>query len=100
MVAHLVPVKTGASDGRRVEVLSGLSPGDRVIYRGNTYLREGDRVFATKWDAHGPMELPPAAPMEQMPGMGGPSGGKKAKPAEQMPGMEHGAEHNMPGMNH
>jgi len=42
--AHLVMVTTGASDGDRIEINSGLSDGDEVIYRGNTYLKDGDAV--------------------------------------------------------
>ncbi len=42
--AHLVMVTTGPSDGDRIEITSGLNDGDEVIYRGNTYLRDGDTV--------------------------------------------------------
>ncbi len=90
--AHLVMVTTGASGGERVQVISGLSDGDEVIYQGNTYLREGDTVFSTKWGADGPEKMPSAPGMESMP---------------DMPGMDHssmkhsdsGNMDNMPGMD-
>ena len=69
--AHLVMVTTGATDGRRTEILSGLSPGDEIIYEGNTYLREGDVVMPTKWGESGPAEIPKAPPMKPMPNMPG-----------------------------
>lgn len=75
-IAHLVYVKTGASNGERTEILEGLKEGDEVIYAGYQYLHEGDPVFPTKWGVSGPEELPPP-------------------PAEEMPGME-----NMPEMKH
>ncbi|MHB9038223.1 MAG: efflux RND transporter periplasmic adaptor subunit [Armatimonadota bacterium] len=80
--AHLVMVTTGATDGRRVEILSGLKGGDEVIYEGNTYLREGDAVFPTQWGAKGPLALPQPPATEPMPGMGG-------GPKQPMPGMNH-----------
>lgn len=69
--AHLVMVTTGATDGRRTEILSGLSPGDEIIYEGNTYLREGDQVMPTEWGEAGPAEIPKAPPMKSMPNMPG-----------------------------
>jgi RND family efflux transporter MFP subunit len=42
--AHLVKVKTGASDGTRTVVLSGLEGGEEVIVAGHQNLREGDAV--------------------------------------------------------
>ncbi|WGS17581.1 MULTISPECIES: MdtA/MuxA family multidrug efflux RND transporter periplasmic adaptor subunit [unclassified Bradyrhizobium] len=39
------PVKLGVTDGDRVEVLSGLSPGDRVVIDGADKLREGAKVI-------------------------------------------------------
>ncbi|NEU98996.1 MdtA/MuxA family multidrug efflux RND transporter periplasmic adaptor subunit [Bradyrhizobium sp. UFLA 03-164] len=38
------PVKLGVTDGDRVEVLSGLTPGDRVVIDGADKLREGAKV--------------------------------------------------------
>lgn len=80
--AHLVMVTTGATDGRRTEILSGLKNGDQVIYEGNIYLREGDAVFPTRWGPKGPLALPLPPAMEPMPGMGG-------SPEQTMPGMQH-----------
>jgi len=39
------PVKLGVTEGDRVEVLSGLSPGDRVVIDGADKLREGAKVI-------------------------------------------------------
>lgn len=77
--AHLVMVTTGASDGDRTEILTGLSDGDEVIHQGNTYLKEGDTVFPTGWSADGPKEMPKAPGMDSMDGMDNDS----------MPGMDH-----------
>lgn len=38
------PVKLGVTDGDRVEVLSGLNPGDRIVIDGADKLREGAKV--------------------------------------------------------
>ncbi len=42
--ADRVEVKTGISDGRRVEVVEGLAAGDTVVVQGQRNLREGDFV--------------------------------------------------------
>jgi len=80
--AHLVTVRTGAADGRRVVIVKGLREGDQVIYEGNEYLREGDPVHPTRVD------LEPLGPA--------------AKPARSgpMPGVRHGGRDmkGMPGM--
>jgi RND family efflux transporter MFP subunit len=47
-VARLSPVTLGASDGDRVEVLSGLSPGARVAVSSVDRLADGDRVEIRK----------------------------------------------------
>ncbi|MBP2668573.1 MAG: Secretion protein HlyD [Deltaproteobacteria bacterium] len=47
-VARLSPVTLGASDGDRVEVLSGLSPGARVAVSPVDRLADGDRVEIRK----------------------------------------------------
>jgi HlyD family secretion protein len=44
--AHRVPVEIGQDDGVRVEILSGLSPGDHVILRPPGELAEGAPVEA------------------------------------------------------
>jgi membrane fusion protein, multidrug efflux system len=38
------PVKLGATDGDRVEVLSGLAPGDRIVVDGADKLRDGAKI--------------------------------------------------------
>src|SRR5205823_2937919 len=38
------PVKLGVTDGDRVEVSSGLEPGDRVVIDGADKLREGAKI--------------------------------------------------------
>ncbi|MEJ5253221.1 MAG: efflux RND transporter periplasmic adaptor subunit [Chthonomonadetes bacterium] len=69
-VAHRMDVTLGDSDGRRVEVRSGLREGDEVIVRGNEYLKEGDPVAPVEWGIAGPKELPqPSGEMPSMPGM-------------------------------
>lgn len=77
-VAHRVDVTLGDSNGRRVEVRSGLHEGDEVITQGNEYLKEGDPVTPVAWSVSGPKELP--QPSGEIPAM---------------PGMEHGA-HTQP----
>lgn len=39
------PVQLGVTDGNRVEVLSGLTPGDRVVIDGADKLRDGAKVI-------------------------------------------------------
>ncbi|MCL5773456.1 MAG: efflux RND transporter periplasmic adaptor subunit [Firmicutes bacterium] len=82
-IAHMVYIKTGASNGERTEILEGLKEGDEVIYAGYQYLNEGDPVFPTKWGVSGPEELPPPPAEETAPGMGNTPG------MENMPGMKH-----------
>jgi multidrug efflux system membrane fusion protein len=38
------PVKLGVTDGDRVEVTSGLAPGDRVVIDGADKLRDGAKI--------------------------------------------------------
>lgn len=87
--AHLVMVTTGSSSGDRIAITSGLADGDEVIYQGNTYLKEGDTVFPTKWGANGPEQMPSA------PGMGSMS------EMHDMPDMKHDSEgsKNMHGVD-
>jgi RND family efflux transporter MFP subunit len=44
MVAHRESVVTGARGGGRVEILRGLSPGDKVVIGGAALLAEGDPI--------------------------------------------------------
>ena len=46
-VAQAVPVRYGADTGTDVEILSGLSPADRVIVRASGPVENGTRVAAT-----------------------------------------------------
>jgi RND family efflux transporter MFP subunit len=41
-------VKTGLSNGRSVEIVSGLQPGDAVVMRGGYSLQHGDRISIVK----------------------------------------------------
>jgi membrane fusion protein, multidrug efflux system len=56
-----VAVRTGASDGRYTEILSGLEHGDQVVVRGYQDLRPGTRVAVVPWEGQGPAKLPEAA---------------------------------------
>ena len=44
-VAHLVPVVIGEDDGATVQIVNGLSAGDRVIQDPPDSLIEGEKVF-------------------------------------------------------
>lgn len=46
LIAHREAVETGARGDGRVEILRGLSPGDRVVVRGAALLAEGDPLVA------------------------------------------------------
>ena len=49
------PVKLGVTDGNRVEVLSGVQPGDRIVIDGADKLREGAKVVVrSEADANNP----------------------------------------------
>ena len=49
------PVKLGITDGNRVEVLSGVEPGDRIVIDGADKLREGAKVIVrSEADASNP----------------------------------------------
>ncbi len=55
------PVKLGVTDGDRVEVLSGLQPGERVVIDGADKLREGAKVIVrAEADANNPGAAPSA----------------------------------------
>ncbi len=89
--AHLIYVTTGITNGERTEIISGLHDGDEVIYAGNDYLNEGDKVYPTKWGEEGPEKLPEPPAMEDMPGM---------KHEQHKNKKESGSMDNMPGMSH
>ncbi len=67
-------VELGVTDGDRVEVLSGISPGDRVVIDGADKLRDGAKiVMRDAADANNP---PGVAPPTQ----NSPNGAKKRRP--------------------
>jgi membrane fusion protein, multidrug efflux system len=69
------PVKLGVTEGDRVEVLSGLMPGDRIVVDGADKLRDGAKVIvrsATDTNA-----LPAATKGPDQTGDPGKAGGKK-----------------------
>jgi len=49
-VARRRTVRTGGMSGDRVEIASGLAPGDLVITRGGFNVKDGDRVSVTRVD--------------------------------------------------
>ena len=57
--AKSVPVKTGITDGRWIEITSGLSGGEEVVVVGKRKLLEGAPVQAS------PFKLPDATPAQQ-----------------------------------
>lgn len=52
------PVKLGFTDGERVEVLSGIAPGDRIVIDGADKLRDGAQVIVRS--ENNPAEAAPA----------------------------------------
>ena len=42
--ARRVPVQTGRLLGERIEIVTGLSPGDRVVTEGAAWLNDNDAV--------------------------------------------------------
>ncbi len=66
------PVKLGVTDGDRVEVLSGLAPGDRIVIDGADKLREGAKINVRS--ETNPTSSPPAKSPDQ-----DKSGGKKRR---------------------
>jgi membrane fusion protein (multidrug efflux system) len=61
-VAQMAPVKLGARDAGRVEVLDGLAAGDRVVVDGTVKLRPGQKITeaAPADDAAAAADAPPA----------------------------------------
>ncbi|MBW0371150.1 efflux RND transporter periplasmic adaptor subunit [Ensifer adhaerens] len=47
-VIRILPVKTGISDGKFIEVLEGLEAGEEVVARAGAYVRDGDRINPVK----------------------------------------------------
>jgi membrane fusion protein, multidrug efflux system len=70
------PVKLGVTDGDRVEVLSGLNPGDRIVIDGADKLRDGAKVIIRSENN------PPQANPGQSPAGPNKSGGGKKRRSE------------------
>ncbi|AHK45219.1 efflux transporter, RND family, MFP subunit [Ensifer adhaerens OV14] len=47
-VVNIIPVTTGISDGKFVEVVEGLKAGEEVVARAGAYVRDGDRINPVK----------------------------------------------------
>jgi membrane fusion protein, multidrug efflux system len=69
------PIKLGVTDGERVEVTSGLAPGDRIVIDGADKLRDGAKINlrAEQPDANAPGAAAPGVPPPDK------SGGKKKR---------------------
>jgi RND family efflux transporter MFP subunit len=96
-----VPIRVGATDGRFIEVVSGLEAGQQVVARGHESLHPGDTVAHAAWDEEGPWELPavetPADGGHQHPGAPeamnrtvSVSGGATPRSGNASPRMGHG----------
>jgi membrane fusion protein, multidrug efflux system len=70
------PVKLGVTDGDRVEVLSGIAPGDRIVIDGADKLRDGAKINLRA-------EATPATPGAAAPGADKSGGKKKRSDSEQ-----------------
>jgi multidrug efflux system membrane fusion protein len=66
------PVKLGVTDGDRVEVLSGLSPGDRIVIDGADKLRDGAKIVIRSEDSQTQTNSPGQTPDKS-------GGGKKRR---------------------
>jgi len=60
-------VEIGIHHEGLVEVVHGLSPGDLVVSRGQTWLSDGDEVVARRPDGTLAERLPPNSPVEDLP---------------------------------
>jgi membrane fusion protein, multidrug efflux system len=73
------PIKLGVTDGNRVEVTSGLQPGDRIVIDGADKLRDGAKInVRSETPAAGgqPADAAKGRPAQDGPGNGG---GKKRR---------------------
>jgi membrane fusion protein, multidrug efflux system len=65
------PVKLGVTDGDRVEVTSGLAPGDRIVIDGADKLRDGAKVtIRSETSAAPPADATKGRPAQTGPGNG------------------------------
>jgi multidrug efflux system membrane fusion protein len=67
------------TDGDRVEILSGLAPGDRIVIDGADKLRDGAKIVVRSETGAGATTTPAVAPDGKS---GGKSGGKKRQPED------------------
>ena len=72
------PVKLGVTEGDRVEVLSGLIPGDRVVIDGADKLRDGAKINVRAAAETNALPGPTKSP-DQTTGPGKTDGGKKRR---------------------
>jgi multidrug efflux system membrane fusion protein len=72
------PVKLGVTDGDRVEILSGLTPGERIVIDGADKLRDGAKIIIRSEST----PAPNAAPANATPGEADKSGGGKKRRSE------------------
>ena len=72
------PVKLGVTDGDRVEILSGLTPGERIVIDGADKLRDGAKIIIRSEST----PAPNAAPANATPGEPDKSGGGKKRRSE------------------
>jgi multidrug efflux system membrane fusion protein len=52
------PVKLGVTDGDRVEILSGLAPGERIVIDGADKLRDGAKIIIRSENTPAPSAAP------------------------------------------
>lgn len=57
-IALLTAINIGLTNGELTEVLSGLKPGDEVIYHGQEGLQPNTPVYPVEWGDAGPKQLP------------------------------------------
>ena len=55
--AHFQPVGLGLRNERRVEVASGVEPGQQVIVGGHVFLQDGDPVVAVQGSSNGSLKV-------------------------------------------
>ncbi|MBO6794681.1 MAG: efflux RND transporter periplasmic adaptor subunit [Balneolaceae bacterium] len=83
-VAELRPLQLGIEQGDKIEVLSGLRPGDNIIVTGQASLKDGGKIrVATGSDFSSPQSAEIAG--------GGSEQGQTARPAGGRPGGQGGA---------
>lgn len=71
-VVKLVPITIGQDDGRVIQVIEGLNPGDEVIQNPPDSIVEGEKVRVVQPNSGG---VPGTPQQEEHPAQGGPEGG-------------------------